>query len=148
MSEAVAVKKSTTAWGSPPVKPLDEARGQARKTKGRAPDKANLQTHRKALTWGLIMALLAVVGFWSQLAPYDVVIRCFVAAGAIGLMANAIHHRNYTVAAVFAGLAILYSPVTPLFTFAGNWQRVLVLLSAVPFVASLTRRDLKGAYIG
>ena len=142
------LKSSTETWKTPIVKPLDEARWQAWKEKGRAQDEKDLQTGMKALTWSLIVALLAVVGFWSQLAPYDIVIRCFVAAGAIGLMANAIHSRDYWIAALLAGLAVLYNPVTPLLAFAGNWQRALVLVSAVPFAASLTRRDLKEAYIG
>lgn len=142
------LKSSTETWKTLTVKPLDEARWQAWKEKGCAQDKKDLQTRMKTLTWSLFVALLAVVGFWFQLAPYDIVIRCFVAAGAIGLIANAIHNRHYSIAVVFAGLAILYNPVAPLFASAGNWQRLLVLLSAVPFVASLMRRDLKGAYIG
>jgi len=147
MPKAVAVKKLTITRESPPVKPFEEARWQAWKAKGRAEDKNDLEMPMKALTWGLIIALLAF-GFWARLAPYDLVIRSVVAAGSIGLMANGIHNRQYTIAARFAALAILYNPVAPLFTLAGNWQRVLVLVSAVPFIASLTRRDLKGAYIG
>jgi len=102
----------------------------------------------KILTWGLVAALLSVAGFWSRVAPYDRAIRSFVAAGALALMANAIHNRSHSIAAVFAAMAVLYNPVSPAFAFAGNWQRVLVVLSAAPFIASLARRDLKGAYIG
>jgi len=145
MLNVVAVRESAITRESPPVKLLEKARWQAWKAKGRAEDKKDLETRMKALTWGSIVALLAVVGFWARLAPYDLVIRSVVAAGSIGLMANAIHNRHYKIAAWFAALAILYNPVAPLFILAGNWQRALVLVGAVPFVASLTRRDSEEA---
>lgn len=148
MADAVDLKNSTATWETPTVKPLDEDRWQAWKAKGRAQDQKDFETRLRVLTGALIVALLAVAGFWSQLGSGEIVIRCLVAAGAVSLMAYAIGHRHYWSAAVFAALTILYNPVTPLVAFAGNWQRAFVLVSAVPFVASLTRRDLKGAYIG
>lgn len=148
MDDALVLRSSTRAWEEPTVKPLDEGRWQAWKANGRVRDQKDFQTRLKVLTGALIVALLAVVGFWSQLGPGEIVIRCLVAAGAVSLMAYAIGHRHYWSAAVFAALTILYNPFTPLVAFAGNWQRGFVLVSAVPFVASLTRRDLKGAYIG
>ena len=148
MADAVGWKSSTGTWETPAVPPLDEARWRAWKAKGRDQDRKDLQSLMKTVTWGLILALLGVVGFWSHLAPYDIVIRSLVAAGALVLMANAIHSRSFAIAAVFAAMAILYNPVSPTFALAGNWQRVLVVLSAAPFIASLARRNLKGAYIG
>ena len=148
MSKAVAVKESTTAWESPPVKPLDEAVWQAWKAKGCAQDRQGRETRIKALKWGSIVALLAVAGLSSQLASYDLVIRCVLAAVAVGMVFEAFNRRQYALAAVFAGLALLYNPVAPVFDFSGNWQRVLVVLSAVPFAASLARRDMKEAQVG
>ena len=147
MSKAVAVRESTTAWESPPVKPLDEAVWQAWKAKGRAQDQRGRETRIRALKWGSIVALLAVAGLWSQLAPYEVVIRCVLAAVAAGMMFEAFNKRQYALAAVFAGLALLYNPVAPVFSFSGNWQRAVVVASAVPFVTSLAWRDLKEAHI-
>ena len=140
-------EKSGTAWGFSPVKPLEDASGRAWKASGRARDKKDLQIPMKTLTWSLVVALLALVGFGSHLAPYDTVIRCLVAAAAIDLMTYAIHNRHHSIAPVSTGIAILYYPVRSLFTFAGNWQRMLVAPSAAPSIAPLSRRDLKEAHI-
>jgi len=147
MSKAVAVKESAIAWESPPVKPLDEAVWQAWKAKGRAQDRHRREARIKALKWGSIVALLAVAALWSQLASYELVIRCVLAAAAVGTMFETFNKRQYALGAVFAGLALLYNPVAPVFNFSGNWQRALVLASAIPFVISLATRDLKAAHI-
>ena len=64
-------------------------------------------------------------------------VRFIVAAGAIVVMFQAFHARHYAFAAVFGALALLYNPVRHAFSFSGDWQRALVVASAVPFVASL-----------
>jgi len=142
-----AVKNPATAWEPPAVKPLDEAVWQAWKAKGLARDMQDGETRIKALKWGSIVALLAVAGLWSQLAAYEIVIRCVLAAAAVGMMFEAFNKRQYAFGAVFAGLALLYNPVAPVFSFSGNWQRALVVASAIPFVTSLAWRDLKVAPI-
>ena len=147
MSDAVGVKRPATTWESPPVKPLDEVVWQAWKAKGRAQDRQGRETRIKALKWGSIVALLAVAVLWSQLASYDVVIRCVLAAAAVGMMIEAFNKRQYAFVAVFAAIALLYNPVAPVFRFSGNWQRALVVASAIPFVTSLAWRDLKAAHI-
>jgi hypothetical protein len=147
MSKAVAVKEVATAWECPPVKPLDEAVWQAWISKGRAQDRQRREARTKALKWASIVALLAVGVLWSQVAPYELVIRCVVAAAAGGTMFEPFNTRQYALGAVFAGLALLYNPVAPVFDFSGNWQRALVLASAIPFVISLASRDLKAAPI-
>ena len=146
MSDAVGLE--TTTWQTPAVKPLDETVWRAWQAKGRAQDKQGREARIKALKWGSIVALLAVVGLWSQVPSYDIVIRCVLAAGAIGVMFEAFNKRQYALGAVFAGLALLYNPVAPVFDFSGSWQRALVVLSAVPFAASLARRDMKEAQVG
>ena len=142
-----AVKRPATTWEPPAVKPLDEAVWQAWKAKGRARDMQGRETRIKALKWGSVVAVLAVAGLWSQLASYEIVIRCILAAAAVGMMFEAFNKRQYALGAVFAGLAFLYNPVAPVFSFSGNWQRALVIASAIPFVTSLARRDLKVAPI-
>ena len=142
-----AVKRPATTWEALPVKPLDEAVWQAWKAKGRARDRQGRETRIKALKWGSIIALLAVAGLSSQLAPYDVVIRCVLAAVSVSMMFEAFTRRQYASAAVFAGLALLYNPGAPVFSFSGAWQRAVVVASAVPFVTSLAWRDLKEAHI-
>ena len=147
MSKAVAVKESNAAWESSPVKPLDEAVWQAWKAKGRAQDRQGRETRIKALKWGSIIAVLAVAGLWSQLTSYDILIRCVLAAAAVGMMFEAFNKRQYAFGAVFAGLALLYNPVAPVFSFSGNWQHALVVASAMPFVTSLAWREMKAAPI-
>jgi hypothetical protein len=147
MSKAVAAKNSTTVWESPPVKPLDEAVWQAWKAKGRAQDRQGRETRIKALKWGSIAALLAVAGLWSQLTPYEIVIRCVLAAAAAGMMFEAFNNRQYALGIVFAGLAVIYNPIAPVFSFSSNWQRALVVASAIPFVTSLVWHYPKAAHI-
>jgi hypothetical protein len=132
---------------SPPAKPLDEAVWQAWKAKGRAQDKRGREARIKALKWGSMVALLSLAALWSQAAPYEIVIRCVLAAAAVGMMFEAFNKRQYALGAVFAALAVLYNPVAPVFNFSGNWQRALVVASAIPFVISLASRDLKAAHI-
>ena len=147
MSVAAELKRSTPAWESPPVKPLDEAVWQAWKAKGRDRDRKDREIRITALKWCSIVALLAVAALWSQLTPYEIVIRCVLAAAAIGMIFETFHKRQYALGAMFAGLALLYNPVAPMFSISGNWQRALVVASVIPFVTSLAWRDLKAAPI-
>jgi hypothetical protein len=147
MSDAVGQKQVTPAWESPAVKPLDEAIWQAWKAKGRAQDRQRRETSIRALKWGSIVALVVVAVLWSQLTSYGIWIGCVLAAASVGMMVEAFKKRQYAFGVVFAGLALLYNPVAPMFDFAGTWQRALVVASAIPFVSSLTWRDRKVAQI-
>jgi hypothetical protein len=71
-----------------------------------------------------------------------------LAAGAILVMFQTFQARQYAFAAVFGALALLYNPVAPVFSFSGDWQRALVLSSAVPFIASLAGRNVRQAHNG
>jgi hypothetical protein len=65
-----------------------------------------------------------------------------VAAGPVGQPATAqTDAQHYAFAALFGALALLYTPVAPLFSFSGDWQRLIVLASAGPFLASLNSKD-------
>jgi uncharacterized protein DUF6804 len=146
MSDTVGLKGSTSTWETPASKPLDEAVWHAWKAKGRAEDRRDRESRIKALKWGSIVALLAIAGLWSQLTSYDIVIRCVLAAAAVGMMFEAFNKRQHALVAVFGALALLYNPVAPVFSFSGNWQRALVVATAIPFVTSLGWRDLKAAH--
>lgn len=122
----------------PPAKPLDEAVWQAWLEKGRARDRRNSATRMVAVVWASLAGLVVVAALWSHLGPYDVAARFVLAAGAIAVMFHAIHAGRYALAAVFAAVALLYNPVVPVFSFSGDWPRAVVLVSALPFVASLT----------
>ena len=81
--------------------------------------------------------VFTAAGLWSQIAPYELVFKFNVSAGAIVVMFQAFRTRHYAFAAVFAALVLLYNPVAPVFSFTGDWQRFLVVASVLPFIAAL-----------
>jgi hypothetical protein len=143
MSTSVELQGSPTVWEPPLSRPLDEAVWQAWVGKGRAQDTRSSTARVKAVNWVSIAALLAAAGLWSFHAPYDIVLRFIVAAGAIVVMFHAFHARHYAFAALLGALALLYNPVVPVFSFSGDWQRAVVVASAAPFVASLAWRNVR-----
>ena len=143
MSTSAGLRELREVWEPPLSKPLDEAVWQAWVEKGRAQERRSSAARLKAVKWVSLAGLLAVAGLWSHLAPYDVVVRFVVAAGAIVVMLHAIHGGHYAFAALFAALALLYNPLAPVFSFSGDWQRALVVASAAPFVASLASRNVR-----
>ena len=123
-------------WETAGMKPLDEALWEAWKTRGRAQDE------RRRAKWGLavqsvsVVGLLVAAGVWSDLAPWEVVVRSIVTAGSFLVMLQSVRSGNYAVAGVFGVLALAYNPVAPMFRFSGDWQRAVVLASIIPFIAS------------
>lgn len=97
-----------------------------------------------AVNWASIAVLLGTAGLWSYFAPFEVLVRFVVTASALVLMFQSFQTRYYPVAATFGAVALLFNPVAPLLEFSGGWQRVAVLASAVPFVASLRRMKSNG----
>src|SRR5581483_8280548 len=97
----------------PPSKPLDEAAWRAWVAKGRARERRNSAARLTVVKWVSFAALVIVAGLWSELAPYGVMARFIVAAGAIFVMFHAIHSEHYAMAGVFAAIAVLYNPVAP-----------------------------------
>jgi hypothetical protein len=146
MSTSVELQGSREVWKPPPAKPLDDAVWQAGVTKGRAQDGQSNAARMKAVKWVTAAMLLAAVGLWSHLAPDDVLVRFIVALGTTVVMVQAFHARHYTFAAVFGALALLYNPVAPAFSLSGDWQRLLVATSAIPFIASLVWRNARLAH--
>jgi hypothetical protein len=146
MSTLVEPPKPQSGWELPPVKPLDEAAWQTWIAKGRAQDQRSSATRMKAVKWVTIAGLLAAAVLWSGLASHEVVIRFVVAAGALIVMVQAIHARYYVFAAIFGALMLLFNPVAPVLSFSGDWQRAVVIASAVPFVMSLAWRNVRLAH--
>jgi hypothetical protein len=145
MSISVTPHRFQAILELPTTKPLDEAVWQAWALKGRVEEERGDAARMKALKWISLAGLLfaAAAGLWSQLTPYDAGVRLLVDAGAILLMFQALHRRDYAFGAVFGALVFLYNPVAPVFSFSGQWQQALVAVSALPFVASLTWRHAK-----
>jgi uncharacterized protein DUF6804 len=144
---SVTSKKSQDIGVPPPplAQPLDEAVWQAWVLKGRLRDEQGRAARLEVAKWISLAGLLcaAAAGVWSHLTPYDFAIRLLVAAGAVVLMSNACRRRHYAFAILFGILALLYNPVAPVFGFAGEWQRAVLVASALPFVGSLTWRNAK-----
>lgn len=140
MSGSVVHQQSGSGWNPPLVKPQPELEWQAWVAKGRARDLRKSAARLMAVKWVSIAVLLATAAFWSHLTPYDVVVRFVVAGAALLVMSQALHAKNYAFAAVFGVIALVYNPVLPAFTFSGDWQRAVVVASALPFVASLVWR--------
>ena len=140
-----AASPDQTRHAVPANSPLDEAVWQAWVRKGRSQQERSRTAWRKAVKFlslaGLLFAVVA--GFWPQLLAYDAAVRFIVAAGATLLMFQAFTLRYYAVGTMFGALALLYNPMAPIFSFSGNWQRALVVLSVLPFVASLTWRNVR-----
>lgn len=143
MSGSVVHQESGSGWNPPLAKPQPEAEWQAWVAKGRARDLRKSAARVKAVKWVSIAVLLATAAFWSHLTTYDVVVRFIVAGAALVVMSQALHAKNYAFAAVFGVVALLYNTVVPAFTFSGDWQRAVVVASALPFVASLVWRSAR-----
>lgn len=124
-----------------PAKQLDEAVWQAWVARGRARDLQASAARLKTVKSFSIAALLIAAGVWSELSPYQMVVSFLVAAGALVVMFQAVHTGRYVFAAVFTALVALYNPVIPIISFSDEWQRVVVVTSALPFVASLSWRN-------
>ena len=141
MSGSVVHQESRSGW-----KPQAEMEWQAWVEKGRERERRSSAARLKVVKWVSIAVLLGTAALWSQLTPYEVVVRFIVAGGALVVMFQAFHAKQYAFAAVFGVLALLYNPLAPTFSLSGDWQRVLVVASAVPFVASIVWGNVKVAH--
>jgi len=146
MSTLVVLQPSPAVWQPPPVKPLDEAMWQAWMVKGRRSERRGSAARVKAVKWVCAASLLAAASLWSLPTPYDVVVRFIVAAGAMVMMFQAFRARQFAFAVTFGALALLYNPVAPVLSFSGEWQRMVVAASAVPFIASIAWPRVKQAH--
>ena len=94
----------------------------------------------KAVKWACIsMLMVAAVISPYVFAPYSsafqVVVRFAVAPGAIVLIAESLRPGRYVFAGLFAGIVLLFNPVLPPLDLSEN--RLIVLMSVLPFIASL-----------
>ncbi len=137
MSTAVELLGSGKVSALPLTQPFNETAWQVWVAKGRNHDTRGSAARGKFVRWIPIAALLLTAALWSQIAPYETMVRFIVAAGATVVMFQALYGKHYAVAALFAALALLYNPVVPVFSFSGVVGRTLVIASIVPFAASL-----------
>lgn len=82
------------------------------------------------------MALVAAATFWSNLLPHDGVARFAVSAGALAAACLFSYVRRYAMAAVTGAIALVFNPIAPALSLAGDWRRTLLVVTAVVLVAS------------
>lgn len=94
----------------------------------------------KTMKWLTMAALLTAVMLWrsaanSQLPQF--LLGFVVCLGAVVVIMQAVRAKKYVWAGGFAGMALLFNPLLPVLPFDGEWGRLLVLVSIVPFAVSL-----------
>src|SRR5512140_811523 len=112
-------------------KPQPEMEWQAWVEKGRARDRRSSAARVRAVKLVSIAVLLVTAAVWSHLTPFEVVVRFIVAGAALAVMFQVLHAEHYALGVVFGALALLYNPLVPTFNLSGDWQRALVITSAV-----------------
>jgi hypothetical protein len=126
-----------------PAAAFDEAAWQSWLTKSRLQDTRRAHTRLETVKMASILGLLATAVFWPYVAPYEIVLR-FAATMAAGfVMLHAIRSRHYMLATFFGAIALLYNPVAQLFPASDDLKRVLLVMSAAPFILSLGWRDMR-----
>jgi hypothetical protein len=121
-------------------KPLDETVWHAWLNKNLIQERQRSAARIKAVKWaciGVLMATAAVSSyvFSPYVSAYQAVVRFAIALGAIVMMFESLRTRQYAFTGLFAAVVLLFNPVVPIFTFAGNWA--ILLAAVLPFVASL-----------
>lgn len=137
MSTSMEVSRTIKPFSPPAFAEVKESVWQAWVAKARAEDRRGADARVRLTRWLAIAAVLAAGAFWSNLAPYEVVVRFIVSFAAIVALGRTIRSKNYPAAVLFAALAVLYNPIFPVFAFAGIWARILVIATALPFLATL-----------
>lgn len=120
----------------PPVMPLDEALWAAWVKKGRADEKRMTAGFLKGLKGLSMMTLVVAAFFWSNLLPYDGVARFALSAGALAAAFLFLSGRKYAMAALAGSVALVFNPVAPALSLAGDWPRTLMVATALLLVAS------------
>ena len=133
MSNPIRFQENHGAW-----RPLDEEVWRAWQAKNRLHDERIATRLTKAVKWGCIATLLVTAALPLQIAPYQNALRFIVAAGAVMVMLQALHAHRYAYAALFAATGLLYNPVIPTFSLAGNWQVLIIYVTMILFALSLT----------
>jgi hypothetical protein len=126
-------------------RPLDEEVWRGWQQKNRLHDARIAARLTKVVKWMCIATLLVTAALPLYIAPYEAALRFIVAAGAAALMMQALHAHRYAVAALFATAGVLYNPIAPTFSLAGNaWQPLIIYPTVILFALSLTWLNVVG----
>ena len=94
----------------------------------------------KTMKWITIGALVAAAILWRSAANSQVsqfLLGFVVCLGASVVVLQAGRVKKFVWAGGFTAIALLFNPLVPVFPFGGEWGRLLVLLTLVPFAVSL-----------
>jgi len=125
----------------PPLAVLNPAAWQAWIAKGYRLDAKRARTRLETVKILSILCLLAAAALWPYLVPYEVIFRFAATMAACYIMLHAIRSRHYVLAGLFGVIALLYNPLAQLFPASDDLKRVLLAISATPFIVSLGWRD-------
>ena len=125
----------------PPLPVLNPAVWQAWIAKGLHRDAKRARTRLETVKILSILCLLAAAALWPYVASYEVAFRFAVTMAACFVMLHAIRSRHYVLAGLFGAIALLYNPLAQLFSASDDLKRVLLAISATPFIVSLGWRD-------
>jgi hypothetical protein len=135
------MQESIQVYQAPAVKPLDEARWEAWKQKGRDQDRRRHVAQVTVVRCVAVGILLSAAVLGSRLASYELLARTAVFASLLALTWQAVRARQLALAAAFGLIAMLYTPVAPAFQFASRWDRIFLPASSIPLVAFLVWRN-------
>jgi hypothetical protein len=121
-------------------KPLDETVWRAWLKKNLLEERQRAAARIKAGEWtssGVLMVTAVVSSYvlTPYVSAYQTAVRVVIALGAIIMMFESLRARQYTFAALFAAIVLLFNPVLPKVPLLGNW--LILLAGVLPFVASL-----------
>lgn len=121
-------------------RPLDETVWRAWLNKNLLQERQSARARIKAVKWACIGVLMAAAVmssyvFLPYVSSYQAVVRFAIGLGAIIMMFESLRTQQYAFTALFAAIVLLFNPVVPTFPLAGS--RLILLASALPFVASL-----------
>jgi hypothetical protein len=83
-----------------------------------------------------MMVLMVAATSWSNLLPHDGAARFAVSAAALAAAVLFSCVRQYAMAAVTGAIALVFNPVAPALSLAGEWRRTFLVVTAVLLVAS------------
>jgi hypothetical protein len=83
------------------------------------------------------IGILAATLLWRYASGYDLWIRFDVSLGGLMVLFQALRLRRYALAAALAVLTVIYNPFVATFPFTGPGPFTFVLLTTLPFAASL-----------
>ena len=82
-------------------------------------------------------ALLGALVLFMNSSQFGLALKTVVAAGAAAVAYYALSTRRYGIAAVFAGIAVLFNPFFAIFNLAGVWGAGSLLAAMCAFLVSL-----------